>query len=188
MYQGSSVTGCQTTINHEPPPQTTNKPSEDTTSIYSDNDLDTINDSDLDFKDSESEEDEGEGTPTPSGGLSEDLSPAQIAFADRYKGMDRASQWVLRSGRTVESIIHKACLALDADSFANSLLQSFVIDTSNEDTKKLFTDPEWEEIQSLILPLPKSDRVLLDSLKRFFKVCHVLPSPLWHALTVIDLG
>ncbi|KAH0614004.1 uncharacterized protein H6S33_005890 [Morchella sextelata] len=170
MYQGSSVTGCQTTINHEPPPQTTNKPSEDTTSIYSDNDLDTINDSDLDFKDSESEEDEGEGTPTPSGGLSEDLSPAQIAFADRYKGMDRASQWVLRSGRTVESIIHKACLALDADSFANSLLQSFVIDTSNEDTKKLFTDPEWEEIQSLILPLPKSDRVLLDSLKRFFKV------------------
>lgn len=77
---------------------------------------------------------------------------------------------MLASGRTVEDVIFDACRAMDTDSFANSLAQSFVLDVSDSVMQRWFTEDEWGEIQSNVPPLPKPDVVLADSMKRFFQV------------------
>lgn len=84
--------------------------------------------------------------------------------------MDKDCQWVLCSGRTVESVIFDACQALDADSLGKSLIQSFVIDISDPEVQRFFTAEEWDEIRGYVLPLPKPDEVLIDSMRRFFCV------------------
>jgi len=79
-------------------------------------------------------------------------------------------KWVLPSGRAVEDVIFKTCKAMDAATFAHSLSQSFVLDISDPVMKSWFTEDEWSEIIASVLPLPKPDVVLADSLKRFFPV------------------
>lgn len=104
------------------------------------------------------------------GNASEDNFAPPISFVDTYNAMDEGCQWVLSSGRTVEGIIFDACRALDADSLGKSLIQSFVLDISDPEVQRLFEKEEWEEIQGHLLPLPKPDVALADSMRRFFCV------------------
>lgn len=84
--------------------------------------------------------------------------------------MRQECKWVLASGCIVEDVIFEKCQAMDTDSFANTLARSFVLDMSDSVMEKWFEDYDWKEIQSSVLPLPKSDSVLADSMKRFFQV------------------
>ncbi|RPB02508.1 hypothetical protein L873DRAFT_408029 [Choiromyces venosus 120613-1] len=84
--------------------------------------------------------------------------------------MSSDCKWVLASGRAVEDVMFKSCTAMDAATFAHSLAQSFVLDTSDPVMKSWFTEDEWTEIVASVLLLPKPDVVLADSLKRFFPV------------------
>lgn len=100
----------------------------------------------------------------------EDLSAARVSFVETYKAMDKECQWVLSSGRTVEGVIFDACQGMDADLLGKSLIQSFVLDISDPKVQGLFTSEEWDEIRGHVLPLPKPDEVLIDSMRRFFCV------------------
>ncbi|KAG0124167.1 hypothetical protein HOY82DRAFT_494394 [Tuber indicum] len=79
-------------------------------------------------------------------------------------------KWLLASGRAVEDVIFEACTAMNTATFAHSLSQSFMLDTSDPVMESWFTEDEWNEIIANVLPLPKPDVVLADSLKRFFPV------------------
>ncbi|RUS23318.1 hypothetical protein BC937DRAFT_88281 [Endogone sp. FLAS-F59071] len=70
----------------------------------------------------------------------------------RCAGMDQSRFWVLRSGRSVEEILQKACL----QEGATIKMRSFTIDFSCAVTKNLFSEDEWEEImEKNVFELPE---------------------------------
>ncbi|CAG8594225.1 14754_t:CDS:10 [Acaulospora morrowiae] len=70
----------------------------------------------------------------------------------RYAGMDQSRFWVLRSGRSVEEILQRACLQEDA----TVMIRSFTIDFSCAVTENLFSEDEWEEImEKNVFELPE---------------------------------
>ncbi|KAG0643436.1 hypothetical protein HOY80DRAFT_945688 [Tuber brumale] len=113
-------------------------------------------------------EDEDYETPTPEQPRKNRSIPA--SFYNAYNEMASDCKWVLASGRAVEDVIFNTSTAMDTATFAHSLSQSFVLDTSDPVMKSWFTEDEWNEIIASVLPLPKPDAVLADSLKRFFPV------------------
>lgn len=92
---------------------------------------------------------------------------------DTYTAMNKRCTWLLASsGRTVEGVIFEACNAMDDELFANTLAQSFVIDVTDPTMEGWFKTAEWDEIQSHILPLPKPDVLMIESMRRFLSVGH----------------
>ncbi|KAA8897473.1 hypothetical protein FN846DRAFT_963666 [Sphaerosporella brunnea] len=107
--------------------------------------------------------------PTPDND-SEELSAAQTTFADTFSSMREDHKWVLASGRAVETVIFEACQAMDHDTFTKSIARSFVLDISDTAVEGWFSEVEWKEIRSALIPLPETDMVLVESMRRFFPV------------------
>lgn len=97
---------------------------------------------------------------------------------DTYTAMDEDHTWLLASGRIVEDIIFKACNAMDDEEFANSLAQSFVIDVTDITMERWFEEEDWADIQSCVLPLPKPDVLMIESMRRFLCVGRACTVPL----------
>ncbi|KAI7823522.1 hypothetical protein BC939DRAFT_158669 [Gamsiella multidivaricata] len=92
--------------------------------------------------------------------------------------MNRSQFWKLRSGRTVEEILHNANLKRKA----NFKMRSYTIGFGCERTKALFTKDEWKEMKELDdfqLPrLPETtERYLRDARKALVKGEHVASAP-----------
>lgn len=84
-------------------------------------------------------------------------------------------KWQLRSGRYVEDVIFEACKAMSPGLLKDCIAQSFVLDLKDPVMRLWFETEELEEIESLVLPLPPRDELLVESMRRF-----------WHASALVS--
>ncbi|KAG1140609.1 hypothetical protein G6F37_012184 [Rhizopus arrhizus] len=63
-------------------------------------------------------------------------------FESSFKAIDDQMKWKLCSGRTVEDVLYDYGLELERE----HAVHSFILDTSDQEMKKLFTGQEWDEI------------------------------------------
>ncbi|KAF0467321.1 hypothetical protein F8M41_026038 [Gigaspora margarita] len=74
------------------------------------------------------------------------LSSNRKYFNEFYTEMDKSKKWTLSSGTCVEDILFRKGNSLSAE----SLIHSWIIDLSDLETKRLFTDEDWREISKTI--------------------------------------
>jgi hypothetical protein len=93
-----------------------------------------------------------------------------LAFEVGYRQISEKDKWLLASGRFVEDVLYENCCRMDQSTFADSLVRSFILDVSDRMVKGWFRQDEWQVIIDHVLPLPDSDKRLLDVLNRFDSV------------------
>lgn len=77
--------------------------------------------------------------------------------------MDKSKKWTLSSGTCVEDILFRKGNSLSAE----SLIHSWIIDLSDLETKRLFTDEDWREISKTVHKQPTIDKNVAKALSRF---------------------
>lgn len=91
------------------------------------------------------------------------LSSNRKYFNEFYTEMDKSKKWTLSSGTCVEDILFRKGNSLSAE----SLIHSWIIDLSDLETKRLFTDEDWREISKTVHKQPTIDKNVAKALSRF---------------------
>ncbi|CAG8488396.1 17643_t:CDS:2 [Racocetra fulgida] len=80
--------------------------------------------------------------------------------------MNKSKKWILPSGTCVEDVLFNEGISLSIE----SLIHSWTIDLSDLETKKLFTDEDWCEIEKTVYKQPLIDENVAKTLSRFRNV------------------
>ncbi|CAG8606884.1 9285_t:CDS:2, partial [Diversispora eburnea] len=83
-----------------------------------------------------------------------------------YQNIMEDRKWRLSSGRNVEDVLYVYASKLEYEQSAHS----FIVDTSDDDIKNLFTEEEWEEITNANKKaVPSIDKNLVEHLLKYKK-------------------
>ncbi|CAG8613994.1 33425_t:CDS:10, partial [Racocetra persica] len=91
------------------------------------------------------------------------LSLNRKYFMEFYAKMNKSKKWILPSGTCVEDVLFHEGISLSTE----SLIHSWTIDLSDLETKKLFTDEDWCEIEKTVYKQPLIDENVAKTLSRF---------------------
>ena len=97
---------------------------------------------------------------------SSDLS----SFHNKFQSMSWDRMWVLKSGRSVESVVFDKCRSMSPTMLSKSTARAYLIDLSDQTTKSWFTSEEWQEIEGALIPLPSLNVSVAQYLERFSHV------------------
>ena len=99
------------------------------------------------------------------------------SFHSKFQSMCWDRMWVLKSGRSVESVVFDECRFMNPTTFYKSTARAYLIDLSDQTTKSWFTSEEWQEIEGELMPLPPLAVSLAQYLERFSHVCAIPLNP-----------
>ncbi|CAJ0768955.1 11046_t:CDS:2, partial [Entrophospora sp. SA101] len=93
-----------------------------------------------------------------------------VDYKNIFKSMDNKFKWKLESsGRYVENVLYS--YAIKNDDSPELPLHSFIIDLKDSIIKKIFTNPELEEMANTNIKTdPVVDKVFVDELNRFSEI------------------
>ncbi|KAF9408009.1 hypothetical protein BGZ76_005950 [Entomortierella beljakovae] len=83
------------------------------------------------------------------------------SFGDRFNSL--GEKWQLKSGTIVENVLYIAGLQVET----YSPIHSFMLDLDDQDTKKLFSLEDWDEITSELPTQAQYEEVAYDYLEKF---------------------
>lgn len=92
-------------------------------------------------------------------------------FQKRLKDVEKL--WYLDPDKS--SVEHRLARYVESHNEQETPAHSFILDTDDEDIKKLFGDAEWDKIMDLMPQSPDTDAVLKDYLDLFHSVSFLNP-------------